>query len=59
MTQAKSRPPTFALFGTQLNALPQAWLRYLSNSLRSNFDFGGTPLRFALRNSRNPYADKT
>jgi GTP-binding protein len=58
MTQAKTRPPTFALFGTQLNALPEAWLRYLSNALRSNFDFGGTPLRFTLRTAKNPYADK-
>jgi GTP-binding protein len=56
MTQAKTRPPTFALFGTQLNALPQTWLRYLSNALRSNFDFGGAPLRFALRTTKNPYA---
>ncbi|HEY6578169.1 MAG TPA: ribosome biogenesis GTPase Der, partial [Rhizomicrobium sp.] len=33
MTQPKARPPTFALFGTQLKALPQAWLRYLQNEL--------------------------
>jgi len=56
MTQPKARPPTFALFGNQLKALPEAWLRYLQNELRANFDFGGTPLRFLLRNSKNPYA---
>jgi GTP-binding protein len=56
MTQAKARPPTFALFGNQLKALPEAWLRYLQNELRANFDFGGTPLRFLLRTAKNPYA---
>ncbi|HLY04193.1 MAG TPA: ribosome biogenesis GTPase Der [Rhizomicrobium sp.] len=56
MTQAKARPPTFALFGNQLKALPEAWLRYLQNELRANFDFGGTPLRFLLRTTKNPYA---
>jgi len=58
VTQAKARPPTFALFGNQLNALPESWLRYLQNELRANFDFGGTPLRFLLRTSKNPYAQK-
>ena len=29
MTQPKARPPTFALFGNQLDALPEAYLRYL------------------------------
>ncbi|HEY2445150.1 MAG TPA: ribosome biogenesis GTPase Der [Rhizomicrobium sp.] len=56
MTQPKSRPPTFALFGNQLDSLPQSWLRYLQNELRASFDFAGTPLRFSLRTSKNPYA---
>jgi GTP-binding protein len=56
MTQAKTRPPTFALFGTQLNALPQSWLRYLQNELRANCDFAGTPLRLNLHTTKNPYA---
>ncbi|HEX3431245.1 MAG TPA: ribosome biogenesis GTPase Der [Rhizomicrobium sp.] len=56
ITQPKTRPPTFALFGNQLKTLPDAWLRYLQNELRANFDFGGTPLRFLLRTGKNPYA---
>jgi GTPase len=56
MMQPKSRPPTFALFGNQLDSLPQSWLRYLQNELRAAFDFEGTPLRFLLRTSKNPYA---
>ena len=55
ITQAKVRPPTFALFGNQLKALPDAWLRYMQNELRATFDFGGTPLRLLLRTTKNPY----
>jgi GTPase len=58
MTQAKSRPPTFALFGTQIDALPESYLRYLQNALRDSFGLQGVPLRFSLRNSENPYANK-
>lgn len=58
MTQRKARPPSFTLFGNQLDALPEAYLRYLTNGLRENFDLKGTPLRFSVRNSKNPYATK-
>ncbi len=57
MTQAKTRPPTFALFGNQLNELPEDYLRYLANGLRENFDLPGTPIRFIKRSSKNPYAE--
>ena len=58
MTQAKSRPPTFALFGNQLDALPESYLRYLQNELRDAFDLKGVPIRFSLRSSKNPYAER-
>jgi len=58
MTQRKARPPSFTLFGNQLGALPEAYLRYLSNGLREAFGLKGTPLRFSVRNSKNPYAGK-
>ena len=58
MTQAKSRPPTFALFGNQLDALPESYLRYLQNALREAFDLKGVPIRFSLRTSKNPYAER-
>ena len=58
MTQRKARPPSFTLFGNQLDALPEAYLRYLSNGLREAFNLKGTPLRFSVRNSKNPYAPK-
>ena len=58
MTQHKSRPPTFALFGNQLDSLPQDYIRYLQNGLRDNFELAGTPLRLVMRNTKNPYAPK-
>ncbi|MBS0273350.1 MAG: ribosome biogenesis GTPase Der [Proteobacteria bacterium] len=57
MTQVKARPPTFALFGNQLDGLPEHYLRYLTNELREAFDLKGVPMRFALRTSKNPFAD--
>ncbi len=58
MTQSKARPPSFVLFGNQLGALPETYLRYLANGLRSKFKLLGTPLRFTTRSSKNPYTDK-
>jgi GTP-binding protein len=57
MTQPKVRPPTFALFGNQLSALPDAYLRYLTNGLREAFALDGTPIRLRLRGGSNPYAE--
>ncbi|HEX8164394.1 MAG TPA: ribosome biogenesis GTPase Der [Beijerinckiaceae bacterium] len=55
MTQAKARPPTFALFGNQLDALPKSYTRYLVNGLREAFDLPGVPIRVSLRTGRNPF----
>ena len=57
MTQAKARPPTFVLFGNQLSALPEDYLRYLTNGLRSTFSLPGTPIRILLRSTKNPYTE--
>jgi GTPase len=56
MTQPKARPPNFAMFGNQLGALPESYLRYLQNALREAFGLKGTPIRFSLRTSKNPFA---
>ena len=55
MTQPKARPPHFALFGNQLDALPESYVRYLTNGLRDAFDLPGTPIRMSLRTSENPH----
>ncbi|AOO82499.1 ribosome biogenesis GTPase Der [Bosea vaviloviae] len=55
MTQAKARPPTFALFGNQLDHLPVSYTRYLVNNLREAFELPGTPIRLHTRGGENPY----
>lgn len=57
MTQPKARPPTFVLFLSRADALPESYLRYLTNGLREAFDLKGVPIRFTLREKDNPYAD--
>jgi GTP-binding protein len=58
VTQPKSRPPSFVLFTSRADALPDAYRRYLVNSLRETFDLPGTPIRLALREKKNPYAKR-
>lgn len=58
ITQAKTRPPSFVVFCTRADAVPDSYLRYLVNSLRESFDLPGTPIRITLREKVNPYADK-
>ncbi len=58
ITQAKSRPPTFIVFGTRAEATPEDWRRYLSNGLRETFDLPGTPIRIEFRGTANPFADQ-
>jgi GTP-binding protein len=56
--QVTTRPPTFAVFGNNLTTLPDDYLRYLTNSLRDTFDLPGAVIRFELRPSENPYAER-
>jgi len=58
MTQTKIRPPTFQLFGNQLDVLPEPYLRYLVNSMRERFDLPGVPVRMLLRKGTNPYVGR-
>ena len=58
ITQAKTRPPAFYIFSSNPEGLPDAYLRYLTHSLRETFDLGGSPLRITVRKTDNPYADK-
>ena len=58
ITQAKSRPPSFYIFSSNPEGLPESYLRYLVNNLRETFDLGGIPIRMTVRKTGNPYADK-
>ena len=57
-TQIKTRPPTFAVFGNKLDALPEAYARYLINGLRDDFGLGEVPVRLQLKKGDNPYAPR-
>jgi GTPase len=58
ITQTKGRPPSFVVFCSRADAVPQSYLRYLTNSLREAFDLPGTPIRITLREKANPFAHK-
>ena len=58
ITQPKARPPTFVLFASRAEALPETYRRYLVNGLRENFALPGTPIRLNLRAKANPYAGR-
>ena len=58
MTQVKTRPPTFVLFASHPDAVPEDYRRFLVNGLRRDFDMPGTPIRLYLRAGENPYAGR-
>ena len=55
VTQAKARPPTFVVFGTRAERIPEDYRRYLVNSLREAFALPGVPIRLELRGTKNPF----
>ena len=56
ITQAKTRPPGFVLFGTRLDMLPESYRRYLVNGIRRELGFDAVPIRLTLRSPKNPFA---
>jgi GTP-binding protein len=55
ITQIKSRPPTFVMFGTRADQLPESYRRYLLNSMRRELGFNAVPLRLSMRSPKNPF----
>ena len=49
MTQAAVKPPTFVIFVNDKELMHFSYTRYLENKIRDAFDFGGTPLKFIVR----------
>jgi len=58
MTQVKTRPPTFVVFTSVPDKVPESYKRFLVNGLRVDFDMPGTPIRLFLRGGDNPFAAK-
>lgn len=57
ITQARNRPPSFVVFGTRVDMLPESYRRYLINGIRRELGFGAVPVRLTLRAPKNPYGD--
>jgi GTP-binding protein len=55
ITQVATRPPSFVLFGTRVDQLPDSYLRYLINGIRRELGFGSVPVRLHARATRNPF----
>jgi GTP-binding protein len=55
ITQIKSRPPSFVVFGTKSKDIPDSYQRYLVNTLRKDFDITGVPIRLHFKSPKNPY----
>lgn len=47
--QVKTAPPTFAFFSNHPDLVHFSYLRYLENTLRTNFGFEGSPIRLLIR----------
>ena len=47
--------PTLGYANTGADAVPDAYKRYLTNSLRDVFELPGTPIRLMLREKDNPF----
>jgi GTPase len=58
VTQIKSRPPSFVIFGTRVDDLPESYRRYLVNGIRRELGFGAVPVRLTLRAPKNPFHEK-
>jgi GTP-binding protein len=55
ITQVKSRPPSFVVFGNRTDELPESYRRYLLNALRRDLKLGPVPLRLDFRGRSNPF----
>ena len=58
MTQVNTRPPTFVIFTSNPDSLPDSYMRYVSNGLRQTFGIEGVPIRIHLRKRENPFENK-
>lgn len=52
MVQTDNNPPWFVVYGSNLKFLHWSYKRYLDSTLRDNFDFTGTPIKFSFRDEK-------
>jgi len=56
--QGGRNPPVIIVHGNQVQHVPDAYRRYLSNVFRRNFNLEGTPVRVEFRSDENPFKGK-
>ena len=56
--QGGRNPPIIVVHGNQVEHVPDAYRRYLSNVFRKNFRLEGTPVRVEFRSDENPFKGK-
>lgn len=54
--QGGSNPPIIVIHGTALDAVPEAYTRYLEKTFMEAFRLQGTPLRIQYKTAHNPFA---
>lgn len=58
-TQVKARPPTFVAFVKGKKGLSDTDLRFLTRSLKEDFDMGGIPVRIMQRTEEKQDRNKS
>lgn len=53
--QGGRNPPLIVIHGSQTDAVPDSYRRYLANAFRSAFKLEGTPVRIDLQSGFNPF----
>jgi GTP-binding protein len=56
--QGGSNPPIIVIHGTALDAVPDAYTRYLEKTFLEAFRLQGTPLRIQYKTAHNPFANQ-
>ena len=51
--QSGSNPPSFDIYCNDASIVENSYIRYLENSFRKAFDFGGTPIKFNFKSRKD------
>lgn len=52
MVQTDIAPPWFVIYGSNLKFIHWSYKRYLEKTLRSTYDYSGTPIKFSFRDEK-------
>jgi GTP-binding protein len=51
-------PPRIVIHGNQTKSLPKSYVRYLEKNFRESLKVVGTPIKFEMKESDNPFKDR-